>query len=119
MAFTDTFRMANGWIWGTSDLSGAQSDEELVAAPGAGSYIEIAALFASKEAAGQVQFEDQDDNQIVNFDMAATSTEKFVVPLEILDAVGGIKLAANKALDVTSAGASGLFVGAIYRIVTR
>jgi len=120
MAFADTFQLANGWIWGTSVFAGAQTDTELVVAPAAGSAIEIAGwVLASDATANTMTLDDEDDNVVVQVYLSVDGDSRFVLPVDLLEAVGGIKLADAKALDITTVGGTASFVGVLYRVVTR
>ncbi len=119
MAFTDTFQLANGWIWGTSTFSAAQTDTELVVAPGAGSQIEIAAWKLAADAAIDMTLDDEDQNIIDRVYLPVDGDSRFILNNDLLASVGGIKLVDNKALDITTVGAGNTFVGVLYRVVTR
>ena len=119
MAFTDTFQLANGWMWGTSIFGSAQTNTELVAAPGAGKQIEIAGWQFSTDASIDVALDDEDQNFVVQSFLGVNKDISFMVPLDLLKSVGGIKLVDNKALDVTTVGTGNAFVGVLYRVVTR
>ena len=120
MAFVDTFQLGNGWIWGTSVLSGAQSAAELVAAPAAGANIQIAGwILAADATANSLSLQDEDANIVAQVYMAVDREHTFMLPVELLKAVGGINLATAKALDITTVGGTVTFVAVLYRVVTR
>ena len=120
MAFADTFQLANGWIWGTSVFTQAETDTELVVAPAAGTAIEIAGwILASDATANSMSLEDEDANVVVRVYLAIDREHKFMIPVDLLDAVGGIKLADAKALEITTVGGTASFVAVLYRIATR
>ena len=120
MAFVDTFQLANGWIWGTSVYSAAQTATELVVAPAAGSAIQIAGwVLASDATANSMSLQDEDANIVVKVYLSVDGEHKFMIPVDLLEAVGGIKLADAKALDITTVGGTASFVGVMYRVATR
>ena len=120
MAFTDTFQLANGWIWGTLVSTSAESATELIVAPAAGAAIEIGGwVLAADATANSMTLLDEDGNIVVQVYLAIDREHKFVLPVDFLDAVGGIKLADAKALDITTVGGTVTFVAVLYRVVTR
>ncbi len=120
MAFADTFQLANGWIWGTSVFSAAQTATVLVVAPAAGSAIEIAGWILESDAtANAMTLHDEDDNNVVRSYLSVDGGRRFILPVDLLEAVGGIKLVDAKALEITTVGGTASFIAVLYRIATR
>ena len=117
MAFDETYQ-TGGLLWGVITTDGAQTNTVLVAAPGAGTHIQVVRAYVSKETAGEVRLEDEDDNLVAGWALASGGTGFFEVPGDGREA-GGIKLPANKALEFDTTGTDATFVNVLYRIVTR
>lgn len=117
MAFDETYQ-SGGLLWGVIATDGAQTATVLVAAPGSGHSIQVLRAYVSKETAGEIRLEDEDDNLVVGWALASGGTGFFEVPGDSRDN-GGIKLVANKALELDTTNADAAFVNVLYRIVTR
>jgi hypothetical protein len=116
MAFDETYE-AGGLIWGVSETAGAQSNTVLVAAPGAGKFIQIVRAYVSKETAGEIRLEDEDDNLVAGWALASGGSGHLEIPGDASTG-GGVKLPANKALELDTTGADAAFVNVLYRIVS-
>lgn len=123
MAFQETYDAGNGWTWGVSDFSSAQTDAELVVAPGAGKSIQLVAWKFSSDTAQELTLEQDDatdrliDKQYVAANGGQIARLGYAEPTGLLAAA--VKLAANSALLFTSSAAGNVTVGAFYRIVSR
>ena len=121
MAFQQTFPSSNGWIWGVSDFSSAQTDAELVAAPGAGSQIEILAWKWSSDGIQVLTLEQGTatllDRQYVAANGGQVARLGYTDPKGLV--VAGVKLATNTSLTFTSSSADNVMVGVLYRVVNR
>jgi hypothetical protein len=117
MVFDETYE-AGGFKWGVSEFDGAQTSTVLVAAPGAGKFIQVVRAYVSKETAGEIRLEDEDDNLVAGWALASGGFGHFEVPGDVRGP-GGVKLPANKALELDTTGADAAFVNVLYRIVTR
>ena len=117
MAFDVTYE-AGGLKWGVSEFAGAQTNAVLVAAPGAGYFIQIVRAYVSKETAGEIRLEDEDDNLVAGWALASGGFGHLEIPGDA-SATGGVKLPANKALELDTTGANATFVNVLYRIVSR
>jgi hypothetical protein len=117
MAFDETYE-AGGFKWGVSVFDGAQTNAVLVAAPGAGKFIQVVRAYVSKETAGEIRLEDEDDNLVAGWALASGGSGHFEVPGDPR-ALVGVKLPANKALEVDTTADDAAFVNVLYRIVTR
>ncbi|MFQ5524362.1 MAG: hypothetical protein ACE5F5_12450 [Acidimicrobiia bacterium] len=122
MAFQQTFPAADGWIWGVSDFGAAQTDTELIAAPGAGKQIEILAWKFSSDIAQTLTLEQGTatllDKQYVAANGGQIARMGYPIPHSV-PAIAGVKLADNTSLTFTSSGAGNVSVGVLYRIVSR
>lgn len=123
MAFQETFDAGNGWTWGVSDFAAAQTDTELVAAPGAGKSIQMVAWKFSSDTAQTLTLE-QDagtdrliDKQYVAANGGQIARLGYADPQGLLAAA--VKLDANSALLFTSSATGNVCVGAFYRVVSR
>lgn len=117
MAFDVTYQ-TGGFTWGVINTDGAQTNTVLVAAPGAGSFIQVVRAYVSKETAGEIRLEDEDDNLVAGWVLASGGFGHFEVPGDN-EYAGGVKLPANKALELDTTAAGAAFVNVLYRIVTR
>jgi hypothetical protein len=117
MAFDETYE-AGGLKWGVSEFDGAQTDAVLVAAPGAGTFIQVVRAYVSKQTAGEIRLEDEDNNLVAGWVLAAGGFGYMEIPGDA-GATGGVKLPANKALEVDTTGTDATFVNVLYRIVTK
>jgi hypothetical protein len=117
MAFDETYE-AGGLIWGVIETDGAQTATVLEAAPGAGKFIQVVRAYVSKETAGEIRLEDEDDNLVAGWALASGGFGHFEIPGDVKGA-GGVKLPANKALELDTTGADATFVNVLYRIVSR
>jgi hypothetical protein len=116
MAFDETYE-AGGLIWGVIETDGAQSNTVLVAAPGAGKFIQLVRAYVSKQTAGEIRLEDEDDNLVAGWVLSSGGFGHFEVPGDASTG-GGVKLPANKALELDSSAAGAAFVNVLYRIVS-
>ena len=121
MAFQQTFPSSNGWIWGISDFSAAQTDAELVAAPGAGSQIEMLAWKWSSDAIQVLLLEQGTatllDKQYVAANGGQIARLGYTDPTSLV--IAGVKLAVNTSLTFTSSATANVMVAALYRVVNR
>lgn len=117
MAFDVTYQ-AGGLQWGVIETDGAQTNTVLVAAPGAGYSIQVVRAYVSKDTAGEVRLEDEDDTLVAGWALAGGGSGFFEIPGDA-DDYGGVKLPANKALELDTTAAGATFVNVLYRVVAR
>lgn len=120
MAFQQTFPSSNGWIWGVSDFSSAQTDTELVAAA-ADTQIEVLAWKWSSDGIQVLTLEQGTatllDKQYVAANGGQVARLGYTDPKGLV--VAGVKLATNTSLTFTSSSADNVMVGVLYRVVNR
>jgi hypothetical protein len=116
MAFDETYE-ADGFKWGVIETDGAQTNTVLIAAPGAGKFIQILRAYVSSSAINEIRLEDEDDNLVVGWVLIAGGVGHFEIPVAVSGA-GGVKLPENKALEMDSSGGGAAFMSVLYRIVS-
>lgn len=105
--------------WVAQDFAVAQTDIELVAAPGAGKAIELLAWKFSTDTAQALTLEDGDGTLVDKQYAAANGGQIARMGFDSAndDYDNGARLVANKSLTFTSAAAGNVSVGVLYSIV--
>lgn len=120
MAFQQTFPSSNGWIWGVSDFSAAQTDTELVVAL-AGSQTEVLVWKFSSDAIQVLTLEQGTstllDRQYVAANGGQIARLGYTDPDSLV--IAGVKLIVNTSLTFTSSATANVTVGVLYRVVSR